>query len=202
MSRIMDQHIWRSSVHSIPLPTPSPLTPHPSCGEDRHLSSAVRGGAGGVGGERSEVSEGRGQGWTEKGGAIEMCDRQGWTEHEGMQSARAMFGAVACNGRIYVLGGRSAAGKASDYTKGRHCPSPPLPSPPPPPRSPFLCLSPDPEPQTPTPNLKPPTLNGVAIPGLTWDTDHCVLNSVESFDPREGFWRHEPRMQAQDQTLT
>jgi hypothetical protein len=34
------------------------------------------------------------------------------------------------------------------------------------------------------------------IPGLMWDKDHVVLNTVESYDPREGVWRFEPSMQA------
>ena len=75
-----------------------------------------------------------------------------WTPHAPMLAKRAFFGAVAVNGRIYAVGGRSAAGVEPDYTKG--------------------------------------------IPGLAWDTGHLVLNTVESFDPREGVWRHEPSMQA------
>jgi len=34
------------------------------------------------------------------------------------------------------------------------------------------------------------------IPGLMWDVGHMVVNTVESWDPREGVWRKEPSMQA------
>ena len=34
------------------------------------------------------------------------------------------------------------------------------------------------------------------IPGLMWDVGHGVVNTVESWDPREGVWRKEPSLRA------
>ena len=86
------------------------------------------------------------------GGNRNAYTPRNWTPHAPMLAKRALFGAVAVNGRIYAVGGRSAGAEEPDYTKG--------------------------------------------IPGLMWDKDHLVVNSVESFDPREGVWRWEPAMQA------